>query len=255
MIVTMASAKETIEKETTSRPVKRGAKIAEAIAKDILTRIRRDGLANGSQLPSEAQMVADYSVGRASLREALRILEIHGLIKIKAGPGGGPVVTGLSTRDFGRMATLYFESGSMTFREVIDARLVMEPMMARLAAERRDPKLVAELLASGTVTENDEAYLSSSARFHRLVASMSGNRVLNLLSHSLEDIFHERVSGMLFPVSRRSEVVAAHTAIAKAIAKGKGAEAERLMREHMAEYAKYVGRRHPALMDEVVAWR
>ena len=242
------------ETESTARPVKRGAKIAEAIAKDILTRIRKEGLALGSQLPSEAQMVADYSVGRASLREALRILELHGLIKIKAGPGGGPVVTGLSTKDFGRMATLYFESGSMTFREVIDARLVMEPMMARLAAERRDPKLVGELLAAGTVTESDEAYLKSSAKFHRLVASMSGNRVLNLFSHSLEDIFHERVSGMLFPVSRRSEVVTAHTAIAKAIAKGKATEAETLMREHMVAYAKYVAKRHPALMDEVVAW-
>jgi DNA-binding FadR family transcriptional regulator len=84
---------------------------------------------------------------------------------------------------------------------------------------------------------------------------MSGNRVLNLFSHSLEDIFHDRVSGMLFPVSRRSEVVAAHAAIANAIAKGKGAEAENLMREHMVKYAKYVARRYPALMDEIVSWR
>ena len=117
--------------------MKRGSKIAEAVAREILTRICKGGLAPGSQLPGEAQMLADYHVGRGSLREALRILEVHGIIKIKAGPGGGPVVVGTTTNDFGRMATMFFQAGGMTFREVIDARLVLEPLMARLAAERR----------------------------------------------------------------------------------------------------------------------
>jgi DNA-binding FadR family transcriptional regulator len=60
---------------------------------------------------------------------------------------------------------------------------------------------------------------------------------------------------MLFPVSRRGDVVAAHQAIARAIARGQAANAERLMRDHMIEYANYVKQRHPALWDEVVDWR
>jgi DNA-binding GntR family transcriptional regulator len=54
-------------------------------------------------------MLRRYQVARASLREALRILETHGLIRIKPGPGGGPVVSNGSTADFGRMATLFFQ--------------------------------------------------------------------------------------------------------------------------------------------------
>ena len=64
-------------------------------------------------------MIEEYGVGRAFVREALRILEVQGLISIKAGPGGGPVVAEVSTRDFGRMSTLYFQVGGMTFRELI----------------------------------------------------------------------------------------------------------------------------------------
>jgi GntR family transcriptional regulator, transcriptional repressor for pyruvate dehydrogenase complex len=233
--------------------LKRGSKLAEAIARDILKKIC-DGLVPGHQLPSEAQMLAEYDVGRGTLREALRILEIHGILRIKAGPGGGPVVVGTTTRDFGRMMTLFLQVGGMTFREVIDARLVLEPIMARLAAERRNPELVAKLLALETVTESDQAYLRTSESFHRSVASMSKNRVLNLISHAMEDIFHERVVGMLFPLERRGDVVDAHKAIARAIASGNGELAEALMRDHMTDYARYVAERYPALMDEMVSW-
>ena len=238
-------------------PIRRNEKIAEAVARDIVRRIAAGKLPPGAQLPSEAQMAVDYGVGRASLREALRILEIHGLISIKPGPGGGPVVAGANTADFGRMATMYLHVGGMTFRELIEARLVMEPVMARLAADRADSAQIAKLLRAGAHTEivDDVAYLRESAHFHLVLGTMSGNNILNLLSHSLEDIFHARVTGMLFPPERRGEVVQAHAGIAKAIAKRKPAKAERLMRAHMEEYAAYVRERHPALMDEVVDWR
>lgn len=235
--------------------MKRSSKISEAIAREILQHICDARLEVGSQLPGEAQMLEEFDVGRGSLREALRILEVHGVIKIKAGPRGGPVVVGPKTNDYGRMATLFFQAGSMTFREVIDARLMLEPMMARLAAERGHSDLIEQLEMTRTETDTDQSYLRTSESFHRLVGSMSENRVLNLMCHAMEDIFHERVSGLLFPRERRGDVVKAHAAIASAIRNRDGALAEKLMRDHMAEYAHYVEARHPALMDEIVQWR
>jgi GntR family transcriptional repressor for pyruvate dehydrogenase complex len=234
--------------------MKRNSKVAETVAREILKRIGAQGLGPGDQLPSEMQMLRDFDVGRGSLREALRILEVHGIIKIKAGPGGGPVVMGVMSNDFARMATLFFEAGRMTFRDVVDARLVLEPTMARLAAERRNPKQVKELLNLGIVTESDEEYLRSGALFHRMIASMSENSILNLICHAIDDVFHARVSSVLFPANRRAAVAVAHAAIARHIAAGDGVKAERLMRDHMTEYAKYVEKRHPALLDEVVSW-
>lgn len=233
---------------------RRSSKVAEGVAQEILEAISGNGIKVGSQLPSEAQMLQEMGIGRGSLREALRILETHGIIRIKAGPGGGPVVMGPTVHDFGRMATMFFQAGGMTFREIMEARLLLEPMMARMAAERRDPELIRELVDLETSTENDEAYLMSSANFHWQVGSMSGNRILNLVAHALEDIFHERVKGMLFPPERRGDVVKAHADIARAIAAGDADAAERAMREHMVEYIRYVEERHPALVDEVIEW-
>jgi DNA-binding FadR family transcriptional regulator len=242
------------------RRLRRGEKLYETVARDIVRRIREADMQPGDLLPPEATMLAEYGVGRASLREALRVLEVSGLITIKPGPGGGPVVAGVQAREFGRMATLYFQLGNMTFRELMEARLVVEPVMARLAAQRRDPRLVEQLdraVAAGESAElsSDADYLTSSADFHEVVAGMSGNRILDLIGSALLEIFYDRVSGMLFPVSRRSGVRDVHGEIAQAIRDGDAESAEQLMREHMIEYVNYTKRRYPALLDEVVDWR
>lgn len=88
---------------------RRAEKVSVTVAKEIVHDIARQRLAPGSVLESEGAMLRRYRVARASLREALRILEIHGLIRIKPGPGGGPVVAGVDSGDFGRMATLFFQ--------------------------------------------------------------------------------------------------------------------------------------------------
>lgn len=234
--------------------------MAETVAHEIVRRIGAEGLTEGDQLPAEAEMLEEYDVGRASLREALRILEVQGLISIKAGPRGGPVVAKVSTKDFGRMSALYFQVGGMTYAELMEARLIMEPVLARLAAERREqhPEEVEALLEAAQQTDlgDDRHYLDSSADFHMMVAQLAGNSIIFLFSHSLEGILHDRVAGgMLFPVDARQEVVDAHRQVASAIAKGHAQKAESLMREHMERYAKFVAERYPVLIDEVVDWQ
>ena len=82
-----------------SRPAmaRRADKVSEVVARAIVHDIVSRGLEPGATLPSEAVMLARFQVGRASLREALRILEVHGLITIKPGPGGGPFSTASGT--------------------------------------------------------------------------------------------------------------------------------------------------------------
>src|SRR3954454_19262155 len=118
-----------------ARPIKRGAKIAEYLAQAIVHEIVSRKLAPGTLLPSEAQMIEDYGVGRGSLREALRILEVQGIIALKPGPNGGPVVEETDVRDFGRMSSLFFHLNGATFNQLLEARLALEPLMVRLAAE------------------------------------------------------------------------------------------------------------------------
>ncbi|OLF06233.1 hypothetical protein BLA60_32880 [Actinophytocola xinjiangensis] len=240
---------------TPHRPVRRGDKVSEAIARDIVRRIGAEGLSPGTQLPPEAKMLEEYRVGRGSLREALRILEVHGLISIKPGPRGGPTVDQVDTRSFGRMASLFFQMDGVTIRELIEARLHMEPMLARAAAQQQDPQLVHELARFDGSGHGDDEYARNATDFHQLVAVMSGNRIMSLFGQSLADVLRDRLQDTLFPKSRRREILTVHSDIGTAIAQGDPDRAERLMRSHMEDYVAQVKRRHPGLMQEVVDWR
>jgi DNA-binding FadR family transcriptional regulator len=252
----MTTAPRGREDGSSPRPIKRGAKVAEALAQEIVRDVVSRKLQPGTLLSSEAQMLEDYGVGRGSLREALRILEVHGLITMKPGRNGGPMVIEVGSRDYGRMSSLFFHLGGITFRQLVEARLAMEPMMARLAAARRGQELVGQLAdPESTRVEDDAAFFDATTDFHKTVAAMSGNPVLNLLSSSLEEIFRDQVSGLLSPKDERKHVLEVHTAIADAIAQGDEDGAERLMREHMQEYADWVDQGHPQLVDAIIDWK
>lgn len=237
--------------------VSRSEKVASRVAREIVRDIVDRQLVAGSALELESLMLERFGVSRSSLREALRILETQGLISIKPGPGGGPSLAPVDSSDFGRMATLFFQVMGVTLGDVLEARLVIEPVMAGLAAERRDQEAYAELLAN--VDEHDEAmpdseWLRVTQTFHALVNGMSGNTLLNVLALSLKDIYTTRVSGFAFPKEKRTYVREVHGEIAQAIVAGDAPTSERLMREHMASLAHFFRERYPGLMDELVDW-
>jgi GntR family transcriptional regulator, transcriptional repressor for pyruvate dehydrogenase complex len=248
------------ESGSASGRARRGEKVAVIIAREIVHDIVDRGLTAGAKLPAESDMLDKLAVGRATLREALRILEVQGLISIRPGPGGGPVVVGATSRDFGSMATLFYQMCGATFRELVEARQIVEPLMARLAAERRDAEDMVRLRAAidaarVAAVEVDKDWTRTSSDFHGVVAGLSGNRVLDLFGEALKDVWTERISGTVFPSQSREQVREDHEAIARAIADGDGAEAERLMREHMIEFSGFVAERSSGLLDEVVDWR
>jgi GntR family transcriptional regulator, transcriptional repressor for pyruvate dehydrogenase complex len=240
-------------------PARRAEKVSEIVARSIMQDIATRGLPPGTMLPPESVMLERYRVGRASLREGLRILEIQGLITIKPGPGGGPVVSAASSNEFGRMATLHYQALGATFREVVDARMIIEPLMAKLAAEARNPNLIADLHAASDRTStglaDDQRYSASAADFHVLIMKATGNRILSLFAESLRDVYNDRVSGALFPIEDRQAVQQAHELVIEAIEAGDAEAAERLMRGHMEQFTGYVSKRYPGLLDEVVDWR
>lgn len=238
--------------------VGRGEKVASLVARQIVRNIVDAELTVGSPMEPEAVMLDRFGVSRASLREALRILETQGLITIKPGPGGGPSVADVDSRDFASMATLFFQVLRVRFREVVEARLIIEPVMARLAATRHDPERqeqLMEVVDRGDLADDDDEWIDASHEFHAMVLSMSANSLLNLVGNALKNIYTDRMAGLTFPAEDRERVRAVHRQIAEAISAGDGDVAERLMREHMVEYARSVEERHPGLMDEIVDWR
>lgn len=239
------------------RATRRTDKVGQLVAREILGEITRGGLVAGSRLPAEAQMMADYRVGRGTLREALRILEVNGMISIRPGPGGGPVVEEASTHDFGRMATLFFHARGVTVNELIEARLILEPLAARLAAERRTKADIEKLedVIRFEETGDEEAYYSYTGDFHSLVGELAGNGVISMIVLSMNEVFHARARQILFPPGKaRRDVVSTHAAIARAIIDGDAEVAESLMLEHMQAYVRYARKASPNLGAEVIDW-
>jgi GntR family transcriptional regulator, transcriptional repressor for pyruvate dehydrogenase complex len=237
----------------------RSDKVAEIVARKILTEIVDRGLPPGTQLPSENAMLEIYGAGRSSVREALRILEVHGVIRIKPGPGGGAVVRQLTYRDFGRSATLFLQAFGTTMGELMETRVTIEPMLARIAAQRITPEKVAELEAvlaaeQAAAGASMAKWSRATAMLHSVVAGATGNRILDLLGCALIDIHADRYRPV-HPVGGREPVMRVHRRIARAVINGEGDEAERLMRRHLEALGAKQREMLPGIMEGLLDWR
>lgn len=237
---------------------RRTEKIAETVAREILRDMQQQGLQAGAMLPHESIMLERYDIGRGSLREALRILEVNGLVTIKTGPNGGPVVAAHDPRNFGQMTTLHLQSIGATYRELLDARAEYEALLARKAAERQEPEVAAAIRAAmeraKELNEDDLDYASSASAFHAAVCDGGQNPVISLAAKSIQSIWSQHVTKVLFGREDRPEVHRQHEAITRAIENHDARRAERLMREHMRHYQDYCESLYPARMDDIVDW-
>lgn len=240
-------------------PGRRAVKLTEAVARQIVDDIVARDLPAGAALAREAEMADQYEVSRATLRESLRILETNGLVRVRPGRYGGPQVGEADPVAFGRSLTWFLQLRRTRFWELLEARVIMEPMMAALAAQRRPAGAIAELRsaveAHRALGPDDRAgYLAATQDFHGLVAGISGNGVLDLFGRALKEIYTERAIAEDRPATRRDEVLREHAAVVDAIFDGDPARAEQAMREHMELLAEGFAKQYSELREEIVSW-
>jgi GntR family transcriptional regulator, transcriptional repressor for pyruvate dehydrogenase complex len=256
-----SSAKSAQRHDSNGAALQRGSgKIAVQLARQLVDEVMEQGLLPGDRLSPEAEMVQQYAVGRATVREALRLLEMQGLISVKTGPGGGPVLEQLRPADFARMATLHFQMRGSTYQEIYVALLAVEPLMARLAAEGQDPEgldRLRQIVASADeldLEQDSRAFFYNSVNFHAAVCSISGNSVLDLFGSSLLAVHRPRSRSTITPLPLRSDVRTMHQMIAQAIFDGNGELAEKLMRDHVLDFRKRQIELRSAEVNERVKW-
>jgi DNA-binding FadR family transcriptional regulator len=160
------------------RPLQRYEQIAERLADDI----RSGVLAPGERLPSERELAKTLEVSRASVREALASLALQGVVETRH--GAGTFVVGMPPSEPPHDASP---------SAVLEARLALEPAVARLAAARGVPDETAEkLLAAMEAEPVDIATWNASDRlFHRQLAAMTGNPVLLAFADHVASLMDE----------------------------------------------------------------
>ncbi|WET80716.1 FCD domain-containing protein [Amycolatopsis sp. QT-25] len=222
---------------------------AEAVTTRLVDAITLGLLADSEQLPSEAELAAQFGVSTVTVREALVALRQQGLVETRRGRGGGSFVktpanpSAASWRE--RLRTVSLSE----LRDVGDHYLAIAGTAAKLAAERSSPEDIERLeLATEDLRTATGAEVSRAERqFHLEVAAAAQSPRLTREEVQLQS---ER-GGLLWlplePHGTRENAYAEHRAIAAAIAQGEGELARKLTEEHILEAIDRLAGVHLAL--------
>jgi GntR family transcriptional repressor for pyruvate dehydrogenase complex len=214
------------------RPLRK-QRFSDQIAELIQKKILEDNLEIGTNLPSEKDMAAEFGVSRSVVREALRILEMSGLVDIRKGPTGGIFVTNVYHEPIKRSLSNMITSGEITIEHLFEARMLIEPRIAREAAQharRKDLTKLRDLLKDSEAHHDDPVRLKqNNLRFHLLLARASGNPVLSIMLESVIELLVERILDFE-DLSLERHFLEIHQAIFQVIVEKNPDEAEKLIK-------------------------
>lgn len=239
---------------------RRNLKASEVVARDIINFITEGGFSPGDMLPREQAMQEQFQVGRGSLREALRLLEVQELISIKPGVSGGPIVGEAKPSALGRMLSLFFRSSKVTYDSVADALLILSPLIARRVARNPDRSSIQSLLEEALVIGECKhssvgEEVRAAAQFHTVLNNLNGNPILGLIAAALGELYTSHVvanadSSQILSHCRRD-----HVEIAEAILARDSDAAAQLSHDHMKRLIDFHRAQSPGLFNQLVQWR
>jgi len=238
------------------RAKRNGERAAVRVARKLVSEIRRRRLRPGTQLVSEHRMVEKFGVARATVREALRFLELQGALRIKAGSGGGPVVSVPGADHLASVLSLHLQFADASFHSVVDARRAIYPVLAAQAAENASSQDIATLQESisrmHTCVQEPELYREEARCFMSLVATASGNRVLALVVGALHRM--SEGTGVAWDEKQRQSALRRNERVFRAIERGEPDEARSIMEKSLAAAVRSWERTAPDELKEPVAW-
>ena len=219
----------------TSLTAVRRTRLFEGIVAQVRDLIRDGRLQPGQRLPAERELAERFQVSRASLREAIRTLELEGLVIIRPGTGTFVSEEGFDTAMDVLARRLLAERESLA--DVVELRLVLEPQIAALAAQRAtlEDKGRLEVI----LKEQEEQILRgetgsvADTAFHTAMASASHNEALVRLSATLVELLAPSRDESLQTPERSHRSVNSHRTILSAIQQGDAEAARQAMTEHI----------------------
>jgi DNA-binding FadR family transcriptional regulator len=214
---------------------KRAAKIARQIEADIVRR----GWTIGESLGSEHALQQRYEVSRSVLREAVRLVEHHQVARMRRGPNGGLLICEPDAGPATRAVVIYLEYLGTTLGDLLNARLVLEPLAASLAAERIDEAGIERLRAVLRAEQRWQPGLDAPRDdFHIALAQQSKNPVLELFIDVLMRLTaryarKSRTDSAGEAIELVDQMHTDHSDIVAAVTAGDAAQAKTLSERHV----------------------
>ena len=226
-------------------------RLYEDIVQQFHSLIRQGVLQHGARLPSERMMAEQFKVSRSSVREAIRSLELQGLLVSKRGSG-----TFINTEDMDSVVALIastLSSGEETLKEIFEVRHLLEPQIAAVAAKRADAEEVRrleEILEEQEKQIKDgETGVDADTAFHFALGSATHNSALVKVVSAVEDILRRSRDLSLQEPGRPQRSLSSHRQILDAVRDGDAAAARQAMEHHLTsvEPATYFDAQHLAV--------
>jgi DNA-binding FadR family transcriptional regulator len=231
--------------------VGRPGRVSETIVRRIKKQITEGRLLAGHKLPAEREMARQFKTSRVSVREAYRSLEDLGVLRIRRGADGGAFIAKVDHEPVLRSLSLVLGLGKTSHKELTEARMLIEPSIARLAALRARKEDIARLERVLTQERKEAAIRTGPFRptgslFHRSVADCTRNLPLIVLMNALADLTADAASVLDVPTRARHRLKNCHyhQMIFDAIRQGDADAAYTIMARHVGDIQ---GRVHRSL--------
>ncbi len=221
-------------------------RVSAAIARRIQRAISQGRLEPGEKLPAERDLAKRLNVSRVSVREAYRSLEEIGILQVKRGAEGGAFISNIDHQPVTRSLSLMLRLGRTSHAELTEARLLLEPDIARLAALRADPADIERL--EDLVRKQEQAIKGNGnarrydLQFHRLVAQCAKNLPLLIVMNSVADLALEAIASIEISRDVKKHVLEFHRRIVDAIRRRDGDAAYEIMLSHINDVQARLGK-------------
>jgi GntR family transcriptional repressor for pyruvate dehydrogenase complex len=191
--------------------------------------------APGCKLPPERELARRFGVNRSSLRQALKVLQLMGVLSQRV--GDGTYLSGDAAHVLREPIEFLILMGDISDEELFDARMIVESELAARAAERattQDLKALRKAIDEMDASRSDQARIEADLAFHEAIFQASGNRVCRLIF----TVIHRAILRSMSHVVTRAAVkrpLSYHRAIYAAINERNPDEARRQMTEHIVD--------------------
>lgn len=215
----------------------------DVLVEDIEAGLRSGRFKIGDQLPGERILAESYGISRASVREAMRLLDAMGVLRSsnRSGPKSGAVIVSEPSAGLSATLRLHIASSRLPVAEIVEARILLETWAARTAAQHDDPagiQRARELLeAMDAPGIEPEAFHALDAQFHLALSALAGNTVIETIMDSLRGSIRGYIKDALDALGEWPVVLeqlrAHHHAIFDAVEAKDAERAAELLRSHI----------------------
>src|SRR6516164_4267682 len=210
----------------------------EIIEASIRREIYNGALIPGQKLPNEFELAKQFNVGRSAVREALKVLELAGLLVVRRGYNGGTFVAPPDFEEASEVITLTFQPGHMALDQLLEACQTIESRAAELAASRASELEIDELEDLVQRIERcvhlPARYLTGIVDFHLSVTELAHNSVFTLSLQAMRLNLIQELNRLIGNRQLRITVIHDLKDVWKAIADHHALEAGQLMRLHLS---------------------